>query len=199
MTVVNPASARLRSRDGQVLPSCGQRWIGSPTPADRRVLARVDGPVLDVGCGPGRLLLALCERGIVSLGIDVSPHALELARRRGAPVLHRSIFQRVPGAGRWGTALMLDGNVGIGGDPVVLLTRVMTLMRRGGRLLVEVDPAGAPRRTRVVRLEIDGVAGPWFPWAHVGVDHLPTLVERCGTRLRDVWDDTGRWFAHIER
>ena len=36
---------------------------------------------------------------------------------RGATVLQRDIFGPLPGEGRWGTALLFDGNVGIGGDP----------------------------------------------------------------------------------
>ncbi len=33
----------------------------------------------------------------------------------------------------------MDGNVGIGGDPVTLLTRLRELPRPGGRLLAEAD------------------------------------------------------------
>ena len=98
------------------------------------MLERVDGPVLDIGCGPARHALTLAEAGIVTLGIDISLPALAVARRRGAPVLHRSIFERVPGHGRWGTALLLDGNIGIGGAPDALLRRVAALLRVDGRV-----------------------------------------------------------------
>ncbi|HEY3238398.1 MAG TPA: class I SAM-dependent methyltransferase, partial [Acidimicrobiia bacterium] len=100
-------TVQLRTSAGDVLHLPLERWLGPPTAEEESVLDRVVGPALDVGCGPGRHVLALARRGVVSLGIDVAGTALELARRRGAPVLERSIFERVPGAGRWGSALLL--------------------------------------------------------------------------------------------
>src|SRR5205823_333854 len=88
--------------------------------AQRRRLRAV-GPVLDVGCGPGRHVLALARRGVLAVGVDVTPAAVRYARARGAPVFRGSVFAAVPGVGHWRTALLLDGNIGIGGRPVVLL------------------------------------------------------------------------------
>ncbi len=62
------------------------------------------------------------------------------ARRGGRST--RSVFDRVPGAGRWRTALLLDGNIGIGGDPAALLRRVAELLRRDGTVLCECDAPG---------------------------------------------------------
>ncbi|MFI6680598.1 class I SAM-dependent methyltransferase [Kribbella sp. NPDC050470] len=39
------------------------------------------GPVLDVGCGPGRLAGHLHERGLQVIGVDLSPGMIEIARR----------------------------------------------------------------------------------------------------------------------
>ena len=139
------------------------RWLGPPTREEERVLERATGPVLDVGCGPGRHVLALQRRGVIALGVDVSPAAVRLARRRGAQAIERSVFAAVPGAGRWGSVLLLDGNVGIGGDPAALLRRVATVLRPGGRVLVEAGPPGTPTRTDLVRLECGGRRGAPFP------------------------------------
>ncbi|MEU4196458.1 class I SAM-dependent methyltransferase [Kribbella sp. NPDC026611] len=40
-----------------------------------------DGPVLDVGCGPGRTSGLLAARGLDVVGIDLSPGMIEVARR----------------------------------------------------------------------------------------------------------------------
>ncbi len=40
------------------------------------------GRVLDVGCGTGRLVAALTERGVEASGVDVSPEMLAVARRK---------------------------------------------------------------------------------------------------------------------
>jgi SAM-dependent methyltransferase len=188
----------LRARDGRILSAPAQRWFDRISPAERRLLARVDGPVLDIGCGPARHALALAESGIVTLGIDISLPALAIARRRGAPVLQRSIFERVPGHGRWRTALLLDGNIGIGGDPAVLLRRVATLLDDTGRVLVEIGPPGTRPARETVRLEHGGHFGPWFAWAEIGVDHLDQLADQARMRVRDVWTDADRWFAQLD-
>ena len=106
-----------------------QRWLGPLTAADTAVLDRTRGPVLDVGCGPGRHVLALARRGRLALGVDVAPAAVRVARLRGAPAIEACVFERIPGAGTWGSALLLDGNIGIGGAPVALLARLRELLR----------------------------------------------------------------------
>ncbi len=175
------------------------RWLGALTAADESVLARAEPPVLDVGCGPGRHVLALAERGIVTLGIDVTPGAVGLARRRGAPVLERSVFDRVPGSGRWASVLLLDGNVGLGGDPVAMLARVATLLRPGGRVLVELDPPDRNSTLDVVRLRIDGEVGPWFSWARLGAAGINSLAEDSGLVVAEMWSEGERCFACLER
>ncbi|HEX5594919.1 MAG TPA: class I SAM-dependent methyltransferase [Micromonosporaceae bacterium] len=40
-----------------------------------------DGPVADVGCGPGRVTAHLRELGVDAFGIDLSPSMIEVARR----------------------------------------------------------------------------------------------------------------------
>lgn len=191
-------TACLRTVDGAALPADAHRWLGPLTAEDQTVLARATPPVLDVGCGPGRHVLALAERGIVALGIDITPAALRLARRRGAPVLARSVFEHVPGAGRWASALLLDGNLGIGGDPTAVLARVAWLLRADGNVLVELQ---SPEHTvaEVVRLDIDGAESPWFAWTAASAADLATYAEAAGLQVEDVWHAGGRSFGSLRR
>ncbi len=189
---------RLRCLDGTVVALALERWLGPPTPEESQLLDRGLAPVLDVGCGPGRHVLALGLRGMAALGIDISPHAVRLALARGATVLERSVFDPLPGTGRWGTVLLLDGNIGIGGNPEALLHRSAELLRPGGRLLVEVEPPRSATRSLVVRLEMEGEAGPWFPWAQVGADALDPLARQSGFGMEDLWTAGARWFASLE-
>jgi SAM-dependent methyltransferase len=46
----------------------------------RRIVETGGGPVLDVGCGPGRLTRLLASKGLSPAGIDVSTEMLRLAR-----------------------------------------------------------------------------------------------------------------------
>lgn len=81
------------------------------------MLAHCVGTTLDIGCGPGRMSQALAARGACVLGIDVVPEAVTLTRARGASALVCDVFAPVLGEGRWDTALLADGNIGIGGGP----------------------------------------------------------------------------------
>jgi SAM-dependent methyltransferase len=186
----------LRRPDGE-LDVAGSPWLQRASEVDTGLLERAVGPVLDVGCGPGRHVVALAERGVTVLGLDVTPSALGAARARGAPVLERSVFDRVPGAGRWGSALLLDGNLGIGGDPVFLLGRIARLLRPGGTILVELAPPGTRAATRTVYLDLNGRAGPWFRWAHVAADELAALARTAALTIGDRWAGDDRWFAEL--
>src|SRR6201999_1306407 len=57
--------------------------IGTPQPELAALIdqGKFHGDVLDVGCGEAAISLALAERGHHTLGLDLSPTAVELARR----------------------------------------------------------------------------------------------------------------------
>ncbi|MDS0279787.1 class I SAM-dependent methyltransferase [Halomicroarcula sp. S1AR25-4] len=45
---------------------------------------RVDGPVLEVGCGTGRIYLELLQAGVDAYGIDISEEMLDVLKRKAA-------------------------------------------------------------------------------------------------------------------
>lgn len=174
------------------------RWTAVPCEGDDVLLDACAGPTLDIGCGPGRLTAALTERGVASLGVDISPTAVRLTHARGAVALHRDVFERVPGEGRWRHALLADGNIGIGGDPLRLLGRVSELIASDGTVIVELDPPGRGVRRDRVRLRPDD-GGPWFTWAWVGVEAIAELAARTALRVAWATRHGHRWFACLEK
>jgi SAM-dependent methyltransferase len=188
----------LRSSCGRTFALSSGRWWQQTVDGESRILQLSLAPAIDLGCGPGRHTVALARRGIPSLGIDSAPAAVAAARARGAIVLQRSVFDRLPDEGRWGSALLLDGNVGIGGDPARLLGRVRQLLRRGGRALIELEGPGEPTETLHVRAELHGAPTEWFPWARVGIDGLERLAATTGFRVVTTWSDHARWFARLD-
>jgi len=194
-----PPLARVRSADGTLQPLPLDRWVGVADASDAEVLALATAPVLDLGCGPGRHLAALKASGKEALGVDLSPVAIRLARRRGATAIPGDVFGTVPRSGRWRTALLLDGNVGIGGAPVALLRRTRELLAPGGAALVELDPPGAPTVRTRIRIEAGGEVSEWFRWARVGVDGVEPLAARAGLPLVDVESVGDRWLAVLQR
>jgi SAM-dependent methyltransferase len=189
----------LRSDRGHRLTLHVGRWFDEPSAAELAVLDRATAPVLDLGCGPARHTLALLGRGVSALGVDVSAAAVRLARGRGAPVLHRSLFDRLPDEGAWGSALLLDGNVGIGGSPALLLRRTRELLATDGMAIVELDRPGAPTFRTRIRIEAPDVVSEWFAWARVGVDGIGPLARRAGLAHEDTLTSGGRWIALLRR
>ncbi|HWT94826.1 MAG TPA: methyltransferase domain-containing protein [Solirubrobacteraceae bacterium] len=187
----------LRWHDGSEATVKVARWIADPTPEELALLDRVRGPVLDVGCGPGRHVSELQRRGIPALGVDVLPEAVRFARARGARALQRSVFAPLPDTGRWRTALLLDGNVGIGGDPAALLRRIHALLGAGGIVLLEAEEHGIGLRCGTCRLETPAGSSTPFRWGRVGIDAVDTLAAACGFTVSDAWTVGGRWFAQL--
>ncbi|MDP9117973.1 MAG: class I SAM-dependent methyltransferase [Actinomycetota bacterium] len=190
----------LCTDDGRLLVLDVGRWLAPADGIDAMVLDRCTGPTLDVGCGPGRFVAALSERGIASMGLDIAETAVSLTRRRGLPAVLRSVFAPVPGEGRWPTVLLMDGNIGIGGDPDRLLRRIHRLLAPRGQLLVETHPDRNADEILSVRFSEHGRAtGPSFGWAHVGLDSLRRLASETGYGVRDCWSAGGRSFAALDR
>ncbi|GAA4879598.1 methyltransferase domain-containing protein [Saccharopolyspora cebuensis] len=187
------AGAVLELDDGSRAALPVQRWCDDPDPVDLGLIDRCTGPTLDIGCGPGRFTSALRSRGIPALGIDVSPEAVRMTLRRGGVALRRDVFEPLPDEGRWRHVLLVDGNLGIGGDPAALLRRVRALLDRRGHALVEVAAPGAGLRTGFARLD----RGPWFPWAEADAAGLAVVAARTGLVPAERLHREHRWFVDL--
>ena len=190
----------IRRDDGEVMNLPVRRWLGGKHADDRfdsAVLDLCSGPTIDLGCGPGRLVAELVRRGVPALGVDQSATAVGLARRSGAPVLRRDVFDTLPATGRWHTVLLADGNVGLGGDPLRMLRRSAELLNHGGRCIVEFDSVATGIRTGWVRLESSRTVGPWFRWASVGIECAAELAEQAGLALTRIHPIGGRVVASL--
>ncbi|WP_445525861.1 class I SAM-dependent methyltransferase [Streptomyces cyslabdanicus] len=194
-----PAHPDGPGRSGELLPLDIERWCAPPDAADLDVLHRCHGPVLDIGCGPGRMVAALAARGVRALGVDVSPAAVARTRRRGGAAVRRSVFAPLPGEGRWATLLLMDGNIGIGGDPTALLTRLRARVVPGGRLLAEAAPHDVDERLTVRVEGAQGRHGPSFPWARLGTTALLHAATTAGWILTSCWTADNRSFVELHR
>ncbi len=102
-----------------------------------------------------------------------------------------------PGEGRWRHALLVDGNIGIGGDPARLLRRCRQLVGTAGALLVEVEPPGVASWRGELALADGVLVSTTFPWAFVGADALAALAATAALRVLERWTEAKRWFATL--
>jgi SAM-dependent methyltransferase len=197
------APARVAHSSGASTALPVESWSGHADAADHALLDLCQEETLDIGCGPGRLTHELTRRGHQALGVDVVEEAVHLTRRRGAPAVVADIFDAVPDEGRWGTALLADGNVGISGDPTHLLRRVGELLRPGGRAVVEVSRPGTESSSGWSRLELPHGRSRPFRWAFLAVDDVATVAVAAGLLAASVHcltpHEDGRWAAVLER
>ena len=193
-----PARARVRSPTGA--RAAAARPLARPARRGRRAaLAACRGPVLDIGCGPGRHLAALRAAGKPGLGVDLSPVAVAARAAAAPPRSSAPCSAHVPGAGRWRTALLLDGNIGIGGAPALLLRRARELLGARRDAHRRARPAGRADRPHAGAARGAGVVSEWFAWAQVGVDGIAALAARAGLAHEDTLAAAGRWFAVLRR
>jgi SAM-dependent methyltransferase len=178
---------------------------------ERRAIRLARGRVLDVGCGAGRVALHLQERGHDVVGIDLSPLAVEVCRRRGVKDARELPVTRVSLAlGRFDTIVMFGNNFGLMGSrrrAPWLLRRFRSITNEGARILAEsVNPYKTDKpehlayheenrqRGRMggqlrIRIRHQAYATPWFDYLLVSPEEMAELAEGTGWELRRVIDE----------
>lgn len=187
----------------------------------RRAMRFVRGRVLDVGCGAGRVCLHLQERGLDVVGIDISPGAVEVCRRRGVRDARVCRIEDVNASlGEFDTIVMFGNNFGLFGSKAKarrLLRRFHDLTSDWGRIVAETrdvyltdDPAHLAyharnrRRGRMggqvrIRVRHRLHATPWFDYLMVSKDELEELLAGTGWRLARTLDAGDLYVAVIEK
>jgi hypothetical protein len=194
------AEVRARRDDGLEESIPAARFFRNAsefTPIENAALDRCKGHVLDVGGGAGIHSLVLQEKGLPVTSIDISPHAVEIMKRRGVRDAHCADIFEFQG-GPYDTVLLLGRGIGMV-ETIVGLDRFLAhaqgLVSMDGLVLLDSrdvrvadDPSHlayheANRKSgRYVgenRLQFffQGKSGPTCGWLFVDSD---TLNERAG-------------------
>ena len=192
-----------------------RRWL----PVERRALRFVRGRVLDAGVGAGRVALELQRRGREVVGIDVSPGAVEVARRRGVRDVRLLQVERVDASlGHFGTVAMFGSNLGLLGGAAKGHRLLRRLAEVADRIVaMSVDPyrtddalhlayhqrnRSRGRMAGQLRLRVRhrDLASPWFDYLIVSPAELEGLV--VGTGWRVAWlvtsEDSAAYVAVLD-
>jgi len=139
------------------------------------------GPVLEIGCATGNVLVALAEAGFPAFGVDVSQWAIEQARERlgedrawVANVETQPLPPEVEARGPFGT-LVLWSVFEHFRDPFATLEKLGRIAAPGALLLIQTTNADS--------LSHGLFGGEWegyFDWTHLGVDRVSARSLREG-------------------
>lgn len=134
---------------------------------------RGEGRILDVGCGPGKLLSDLREQGWEVYGVDFSAVAVDYARsRHGLDVRLGDLFQAGYKDGYF-DVVMFNHSLEHIYNPLETLKEAHRIMKPGGLLLISIPNAGG--------LEAK-IFGKW--WVHWDTPrHLYHFTKATMTRL----------------
>jgi 2-polyprenyl-3-methyl-5-hydroxy-6-metoxy-1,4-benzoquinol methylase len=209
--------------DGYIDVSAGaQTYFTEPTDEQRLVVDQAVGRVLDVGCGAGRFALYLQKRGHEVVGIDVSPLAVEVCRRRGLRDARAMSVDEVDSSlGMFDTVLMLGNNLALlesAAGAKRILRRLYGVVFPAGRIIGNtLDPyqtedpdhrayqaanrgqgwMGGQIRMRV---RYKRHKSPWFDYLFMSRDELEELLKGTGWCLKEVIATSGPAYAvHLER
>ena len=213
----------IERSDGYVAVSAGtETYFAEPSDHQRVVVEHAVGRVLDIGCGAGRHTLYLQERGLEVTGIDVSPLAIEVCRRRGVRDPRLLSIEEVDASlGLFDTVLMLGHNLALLGSAHGarrILKRMHKAVAPGGKLIGDIldpyetdDPdhlayhaqnRSKGRMSGQIRMRVryKRYKSPWFDYLFMSRVELAEILEGTGWRLKEIIATYGPSYAvHIER
>jgi SAM-dependent methyltransferase len=188
-------------------------------PHQKRAFRYVRGRVLDIGCGAGRVLRYLKEKGIDALGIDNSPLALKTCREQGLTnVRLKSLTELDRSLGIFDTFVLMGNNFALVENPKRarwLLKRWHRLTSDRGRIIGELlDPydttapehleyhrrnrrLGKPAGQIRLRIRYHKYASPWFDLLLVNHAELEELLAGTGWHIVRTFDSGGPHYIFL--
>ncbi len=204
----NDATTYYIRRDDGFLDKCGiGGYFRTLRGREAEALEDAKGHVLDVGCEVGAGILWLQEKGLRVIGVDLSPGAVGIARKRGAQDARAMSLWDVPQMKeRFDTVILMGNNTGLAGS--LEKTGEMLEMLRGitndGAVLIgdtinpveTSDPGNLAyhkwntERGRYIgqvsiRTEYGGFTEPWFDIVLFEPDVLKKLCQAHGWKPRE--------------
>lgn len=190
---------------------------------ERQLIDRAQGRVLDIGCGAGRHLLYLQERGFDVTGIDNSPGAIEVCNLRGLKQLFVRSINEIDGfeANVFDTILMLGNNFGLfagAKNAKTILQKMHSITTPDAQIIVGVrnpymtDSEAHLKYHRLnkergrmtgqikMRVRYGIIIGDWFDYLFVSPEEMKTIIKDTNWQVKEfINSDEANYFAIIEK
>jgi len=209
--------------DGYIDTSSGPPAYFAPFPEwpahQREAMRHLRGPVLDIGCGAGRVSLYAQELGLQVVATDVSPLAIETCRKRGARCAEVVPITRLSRAlGVFATIVMYGNNWGLMGSPERarwLLRRFRGFTEPGALVIAEscdphktvnTDHLSYQQRNRErgrlpgqirIRVRHRTARTPWFDYLLVSPDEMASIVSGTGWEIGELLMSDGPAYTAV--
>jgi ubiquinone/menaquinone biosynthesis C-methylase UbiE len=125
---------------------------------NRLIGLKPETPIIDLGCGPGRLVAKLTGNGFDEVyGFDLSSSCLKITRSRPANSqagLARGFIENLPFKENSFASAVLSGVFHHLEEPAVALAEIARILRSSGTLYI-IDPLFPPGVRQIVNLTLD--------------------------------------------
>lgn len=187
---------------------------------ERQAMNLAKGRVLDIGCGAGRFLLHLQQKGFHATGIDNSRGAVKVCKLRGVknvrPMSIDEIGKFKPGS--FDTVIMMGNNFGLFGGfkkAQKILRHLHVITSADGQIIAEaVDPyqtneplhLAYQRRNRAqgrmsgqlrIRIRHQNIVGAWFDYLLVSQEEMKGILAGTGWQISKILSDKGPGYTTI--
>lgn len=202
MEIIEREDGYFDAHDG---PSLYFAPVESWPPHEQQAMEYVEGRVLDIGAGAGRVALYLQERGHEVVAIDNSPLAIEVCRKRGVQNVSLTPISHIgSNLGKFDTIILLGNNFGLLGSyrlAKYLLRKMGSITSPGGRIIAEstdisqttnpdhlsyqaynLQRGRMPGQVRI-RVRFRKSVGPWFDYLLVTKGQMMDILDGTGWQV----------------
>ncbi len=185
---------------------------------DRVAVDHCAGRVIDIGAGAGSHSLAVQDRGLDVISVDVSAKAVQVMSRRGCRhAVVGDLFD--PYAEQFDTVLVIL-NIGIVRNLdglAAFLKHLDRLIVEGGQLITDsIDPRNSDDESyrkytqgkiakgfylgeRTLRFEYKNQISDWFEWMHIDPETFGRYVHAAGYSMTHLGSDGKRYLVSIRK
>jgi len=186
---------------------------------EKQAMRHVRGRVLDIGCGGGRVLLYLQNRGFDCVGIDNSPLAVKVCRSQGARDVRLIPLTQIDSSlGVFDAVIMFGNNFGLVGNPRSArwwLRKMLSVTSDRGRILAEcLDPyqtkvpeyleyhrlnrkRGRPGGQVRIRVRYHKYSTPWWDLLLLSQKEFARLVKGTGWKIEGIIEPSKPWYVAV--